>query len=195
MRGLCDASVWLFSVFIPGMSIFPLAQEVVHGTGFLGTRGSIMLDVVFLAMFAVLPILTYGIYLAKQGRYAQHKRVQLVLGSILLLAVLAFEVDMRLFTEWEKLATPSPYFDAENPWGSPVGLSLIIHLCFAVPTLFLWIFVIVRALRKFPSPPQPSSHSSSHRFWGMIAAGGMFLTAATGVAFYFLAFVATKEAI
>ena len=37
-----------------------------QSTGFLGTRGSLMLDVVFLAMFAVLPLLALSIYLVKQ---------------------------------------------------------------------------------------------------------------------------------
>ena len=43
--------------------------------GFLGTRGSFMLDFVFLAMFAVVPILGWSVMLAKRGRYTLHKRV------------------------------------------------------------------------------------------------------------------------
>ncbi|MCE9526788.1 MAG: hypothetical protein K8R36_12125, partial [Planctomycetales bacterium] len=78
-------------------SPFLLAQS----TGFLGTRGSLMLDVVFLAMFAVVPLLALSIYLVKQKKYAQHKLINLILGVVLLIAVLVFEIDMRFFTEWE----------------------------------------------------------------------------------------------
>ena len=167
---------------------FFLAQS----TGFLGTRGSLMLDVVFLAMFAVLPLLALSIYLVKQKKYALHKRINLVLGLVLLIAVLAFEIDMRFFTEWEVLAKDSPYFDEQHKWTSIVGLALIIHLCFAIPTLLLWIYVIVQALRKFPSPPIPGDHSPAHAKSAWLAAGGMFMTAITGGTFYYLAFVATK---
>ncbi|MFN0019038.1 MAG: DUF420 domain-containing protein [Pirellulaceae bacterium] len=163
-----------------------------QSSGFLGTRGSLMLDVVFLAMFAVLPLLALSIYLVKQKKYAQHKLINLILGTVLLIAVLAFEIDMRFFTEWEDLAKDSPYFDATRKWTSVAGLALIIHLCFAVPTLLLWIFVIVQALRKFPSPPIPGEHSHAHSKWAWLAAGGMFMTAITGGTFYYLAFVASR---
>ena len=53
--------------------------------GFLGTRASLMLDVVFLAMFVVVPALAWSVYLVKVRRnYGLHKRVQLLLGSVLL---------------------------------------------------------------------------------------------------------------
>jgi putative membrane protein len=172
------------------LSLHFLAQS----SGFLGTRGSLMLDVVFLTMFAVLPLLALSIYLVKQKKYAQHKLINLVLGIVLLIAVLAFEIDMRFFTEWEDLAKDSPYFDPQHKWTSIAGLSLIIHLCFAVPTPLLWIYVIVQALRKFPSPPLPGEHSHAHSKWAWLAVGGMLMTAITGGVFYYLAFVAARGA-
>jgi Protein of unknown function (DUF420). len=161
-------------------------------TGFLGTRGSLMLDVVLLAMFAVLPLLALSIYLVKQKKYAQHKLINLILGTVLLIAVLAFEIDMRFFTDWEVLAKDSPYFDEQHKWTSIAGLALIIHLCFAIPTPLLWIYVIVQALRKFPSPPLPGEHSRAHSKTAWLAAGGMLMTAITGGMFYYLAFVASR---
>lgn len=172
--------------------------------GFLGARGSLMLDVVFLAMFAVLPILAVSIWLVKRGHFQAHKRIQVALGIVLLVSVVAFEVDIRLmdFTEveyqghsvngWEIRALESPYFDPAAKWTCVAGVSLIIHLFFAVPTAALWVYVIVMALRKFPSPPLPSAYSHSHKFWGWLAALEMTFTALTGWIFYYLAFVATK---
>jgi len=63
-------------------------------------------------------------------------------------------------------------------------------LSFAVPTLVLWIVVVVAALRKFSRPPAPGPHSRWHARWGMIAAVEMLMTAVTGWVFYWLAFVA-----
>ncbi len=152
-----------------------------------------MLDIVFLAMFLVVPVLLFSVYQVKYRRqYELHKRLQLTLGTVLLLAVGAFEIDMQLFTQWEDLAVPSPYFVAAHKWTCTVGLSLIVHLSFAIPTLVLWIVVIVQALRHFPSPPLPGLHSAWHRRWGMMATAGMVLTAVTGWIFYSLAFIATK---
>jgi putative membrane protein len=162
--------------------------------GFIpGSRGSFMLDVVFLAMMLVVPVLGYSIYLVRvRKQYQLHKRIQLTLATVLLLAVTAFEVDMRFFTDWRALAEASPYFDKDHTWTSVVGLSLIVHLSFAIPTVLLWIVLIVQALRNFPSPPVPGPHSASHRLWGWVSTFGMVMTAVTGWIFYSLAFLATK---
>jgi putative membrane protein len=154
-------------------------------------RGSIMLDVVFLAMFVVVPALAVSIYLVKSRRnFSLHKRLQVVLAAVLLVAVLLFELDMQFITKWETRAEPSPYFAEANKWTCPAGISLIVHLCFAVPTLLLWIYVIVQALRLFSDPPQPGPHSRSHARTGWAASIGMLMTAVTGWIFYWLAFVA-----
>lgn len=156
--------------------------------GFLGTRGSLMLDVVVLAMLAVIPVLAWSVNLAKRGQYALHKKVQVALATVLLLAIVAFEADLRIFTDWRQRAAPSPYYSADQ-W-SAVWLSLIVHLAFAIPTFVLWVLVVVGALRGFPQPPAPSAHSGRHRKLGKLAGIGMFGTAVTGWVFYYLSFVA-----
>ncbi len=164
--------------------------------GFLGTRGSLMLDVVFVAMFLVLIVMGGSIWLVRDRRRFQlHKQIQLGLGGVLLVALAAFEIDMQLLTEWETRAAPSPYFPddyqtAAAKWGSVVGVSLLIHLLFAVPTAVLWVGVILGAVRKFPRPAAPSGYSRRHIFWARLAAAGMLLTSLTGWVFYWLAFVA-----
>ena len=171
--------------------MFLLARA--HGIdGFLPWRGSLMLDVVFLAMFAVVPLLGVSILLARCKRYDLHKRLQLLTAGVLLVAVLGFEIDMRFFTDWEARAVGSPFFDPAYKWTCPVGLALIVHLCFSIPTFFLWIIVTVQALRQFPSPPVPGNHSRAHLRLSRPAALGMLLTAITGWIFYVMAFVLTK---
>lgn len=151
--------------------------------GFLpGSRATLMLDIVFLAMFLVLPVMAWSIAAVRRGHYALHKRTQLVLASVLLVAVTVFEVDMRLFTNWRARAEASPYY----PGG--VYLALYVHLVFAITTVLVWGWVIVRALKRFDHPPAPGSHSASHRRWGWIAAWDMVLTAVTGWVYYVLAF-------
>lgn len=170
-----------------------LAQTTYPGIGgFLGTRGSLMLDVVFLAMFVVTPLLAASVLLVKQRRqFELHKWLQIAMASVLLVAVVLFEIDIRV-NGWEERAEPSPYFELANKWTCTVGIALIVHLSFAAPTLVLWIVVIARALRGFANPPAPGAHSAAHARWGWLAAAGMALTAVTGWIFYWLAFVARE---
>jgi uncharacterized membrane protein YozB (DUF420 family) len=155
-------------------------------------RGSLMLDVVFVAMFVVVPTLGVSLWLVKYRRnYQLHKTLQLAMASVLLVAVILFEVDIRV-NGWEHRAEPSPYFDVANKWSCPAGRALIVHLCFAVPTFVLWVVVVAGALRRFSRPPSPGPHSQWHARYATLAAVGMLLTAVTGWIFYWLAFVATK---
>ena len=162
---------------------------VAQHNGLLPTRGSVMLDFVFVAMIAVVPILAVSVYLVKfRHKYHLHKQIQVVLGVVLLLTVTVFELDMRFGSGWKEFAEASPHYNGDE-W-SLVWYSLIVHLCFAIPTPLLWIFVIVTALRKFHSPPAPGEHSRSHIFWARLASCGICLTAVTGWVFYYLAFIA-----
>ena len=154
--------------------------------GFLPWRASIMLDVVFLVMFLVIPLMAWSIYQVKYRRnYALHKRAQLSLAVVLAVAVTLFEADMQFFSDWRARAAASPYYDA-----GLVVYTLWVHLVFAVSTAALWIYVIAQALRRFPKPPRPNDYSRVHTRWAKLAAIDMFLTALTGWIFYYLAFIA-----
>jgi putative membrane protein len=154
--------------------------------GFLGTRASIMLDVVFVALLVVLPVLGWSIWLVKfRKRYVLHKRLQLILSAALLITVVAFEVDMRWISGWRERAYPSRF------WESGVVMkSLYIHLLFSVSTTALWLYVVIAALNGFPKPPAPAAHSRRHKFWARLAALDLTMTAITGWIFYWLAFAA-----
>jgi uncharacterized membrane protein YozB (DUF420 family) len=162
-----------------------------HGewNGFLGSRGSLMLDLVFLALFFVVPVMFWSIAQVRQRRrFEFHARLQTGLGMVLALTVLVFELDVRLHG-WRHRAEPSRFW-REGPWNDPIDWSLLVHLIFAIPTPLIWTFVIVRAWQRFPRPARPGSYSRRHRWWGRLAAVTMTMTAVTGWIFYVLAFVA-----
>jgi uncharacterized membrane protein YozB (DUF420 family) len=158
--------------------------------GFLGTRASLMLDVVALAMAALLPLLGLSIYLVKyRGQYALHKKMQLTLGAVLLVTVALFEAEMRIYG-WRDRAAVSPFAGGHGAFDW-ISASLVVHLFFAVSAAVLWVLVIVRAVRNFARPPRPGPHSAWHRRFAKLAAAAMVCTALTGWIFYWLAFVAT----
>ena len=153
--------------------------------GFLGTRASLMLDVVCLGMVVVVVVLGWSIWLVRQRRnYQLHKRVQLALAGFLLVVLTAFETDVRLHG-WQERAAG----EVGGKASSAVLAVLSIHLFFAVTTVVLWIVVITLALRKFSVPPVPNEHSPFHLRWARLAAWDMVLTAVTGWGFYVMAFV------
>lgn len=152
--------------------------------GFLGTRASLMLDVLVLAMFVVVLILSWSVYQVKfRRRYRLHKWTQVSLGAAVLVVVILFEIDIRLHG-WESRAA--------GGGGQPetiVWYALYVHLLFAVTSVILWPVTIILALRNFPNPPMPSLHSRIHVPLARVAALDMVMTAVTGWIFYWLAFV------
>jgi uncharacterized membrane protein YozB (DUF420 family) len=154
--------------------------------GPLGTRASLMMDVVFVAMFLVVPTMLWSVWQVKyRRRFLLHKRVQLTLGLVLAAAVLLFEIHINVH-DWRARATGTP--GGVLPARAEAALN--IHLCCSIPAALLWVFVIVQGLRQFPNPPRPDAYSRRHKFWGWLAAIEMLLTAITGWVFYWLAFVA-----
>lgn len=143
-----------------------------------------MLDLVVIAMVAVLAVLGWSIVQVRRGRFAVHKRTQVILTAALLLAVGAFELEMRLFGWEDRAAGQIGGHASATVWNV-----LYLHLVFAISSFFLWPSVVVLALRRFPNPPAPGDHSRTHRRLARAAAICMTFTAVTGWTFYYVAFV------
>ncbi|MCA8988616.1 MAG: DUF420 domain-containing protein [Planctomycetaceae bacterium] len=160
--------------------------------GFLGYDSSLMLDVVVCALVLVVPVLVYSISLAKfSKKFGLHKAIQLGLGVALLLTVALFEIDIRMHGGWQNIVNKDP----ASPRVSPEQLQLIsqsltVHLVFAISTPVLWIWTTVEALRRFPDPTAPSAYSRRHKTLAWLTTVDLVLTSATGLLFYYLAFIA-----
>jgi hypothetical protein len=138
-----------------------------------------------LGMLAVVVVLSWSVYQVKfRRRYQLHKTAQLILGALVLVVVILFEIDIRLHG-WETRA--SGMEGGEAP--PAVWYALYIHLLFAVSSIILWPVTIFLALRNFPNPPHPARHSRIHIPLARAAALDMVLTTVTGWVFYWLAFV------
>jgi putative membrane protein len=153
--------------------------------GFLpGSRATFMLDLVAVAMFAVLPMLAFGIRLVRVDRnYIVHKSAMSTIAIVLAVAVILFEIEMRV-VGWRHLAEISPYFQTTL---FPV---LSVHLLFSVSTTILLTLTVFLAWRRFPTPPRPTQHSTHHKILGRLSAIGLTLTSVTGWIFYYMAFIA-----
>jgi hypothetical protein len=150
-----------------------------------------MLDFVVCALVLIVPLLLWSLWLVKvQRRYRTHKRLQLLLGAVLLVAVSAFEIDMRMHGGWQQILAQQQLDPAAlETKAAVVAPWLYTHLVFAVTTPVLWIVTIVLAIRRFGRDPRPGSHSKLHKLLGWAATIDIALTSATGLLFYFVAFV------
>lgn len=160
--------------------------------GFLGNHASFMLDFVVVALVLIVPILLYSLYAVKvRHQYAMHRKLQLLLGGILLVAVALFEVDLHFVQGgWEAVVNKRPEeMRLTVDQLAQVRTVLRIHLIFAISTPFLWIITIAAALRGFADPPAPGAHSRWHKILGWASAVDITLTSITGLIFYFFAFV------
>ncbi len=169
------------------MIVFAAANTAAFGglDGFLGTRASVGMDVVLVGLWLLLPVLGWSIALVRRGHYTAHKRLQLLIVGALLAAIVVFEIDVRLVSDWKIRARPSPW------WPGGVLAMLGVHLVFAISTFGLLAWVVWEALRRFPVPPARGAHGPRHRRFARLAALDLVLTAITGTAFYWLAFVAS----
>lgn len=161
------------------------------GNGFLGFPPStLMLDVVVSALVLVVPILLFSLFLVKvKKNFTAHRNVQLLLAVVLLIAVVLFEIDMRLHGGWEQIVNrPAGRLSPERI--ATIRQALYVHLVFAVSTPILWGVTIAGALRKFANPPVPSPYSARHKILGWVSVVDLTLTSVTGLVFYYFAFIA-----
>lgn len=154
------------------------------------SRARFIMDFVAAAMAIIVPALLWSIVQVKAARYSLHKSVQLTLGAVLLVAVVLFEIDVRL-NGWRPAAAASPYMTmlVAGNW-SVLELVLAVHLVFAVSATLLWTWVIIEALRRFASPPTPSAYSPRHKRLAWLATYDMCATTVTGWLFFWMAFIA-----
>ena len=149
------------------------------------SRGTLTLDLMPVAMLVTVPLLITSIYLVRfRYKYRIHAWMQGSLAGLLIIAIILFEIDVRL-NDWRRLAIPSPFYET---WLFP---ELYLHLFFAVTATLLWAYMIGTVIKNRPVPGSRNLSTARHRNVGMATATFTIATAISGCAFYWMAFVAT----
>ncbi len=150
-----------------------------------------MLDVVVCALVLVMPVLAFSLYLVKvPQKFVWHRNIQIVLGVVLLITIVAFEIDLQIVHGgWRNIVVKNhPEFSDQQM--DFVQKVLWVHLVFAGSTPLFWAATIFLALKRMPSPPGLCAHSPLHKKLGWISVIDITLTSLTGLLFYYHAFVA-----
>ncbi len=159
------------------------------GAGFLGYPSTFMLDVVVCALLLVVPTLLYSLYVVKvRKNYLLHRNLQITLGILLLVAVVLFEIDMRLHGGWKNIVLQDPSRLTQKEFALVTQI-LYVHLVFAISTPILWATTLSLAWRRFSRPPVPGRHSQLHKVLGWLSTIDITCTSVTGLVFYYFAFM------
>jgi len=150
-------------------------MDLMFGTGFLGTRAPIFMDVVTLIV-AFLPLLVASaIYLAKTKRYKAHAYAQIFIFAFSVIVLGYFETGVRMVGGFD-------FFMKDS--GVPHNYALIVlifHIAISVITLIVWATTLFMAKKQV--------QLSKHRKAGIITFTGVVMTSLTGIWVYFLMFV------
>lgn len=153
-----------------------------HIGGFLGTPAPFMMDVVVVSLIAILPVLIYSISLAKAGRIELHKKIQWTLSVVLLLAVLLFEVEMRLAGGIANIMEPGRY-----TW--PYRIYLWTHIAISILTIVIWIRTLMHASKNQLGLGASDEVKARHRRLGKLSAFTLLATSLTGLGVYAWSFL------
>lgn len=151
--------------------------------GFLGTRADLLCDIVFLSTMATPFVLAYAIRLARAGKHRQHRALQTGLLSVLLVAVVLFELDVRLSGGSGSLMRGSSYAGTGQ-----LKALVLAHVGGNVVTFFAWLYLVVASWRRFETA-LPGGFSARHRRLGRWVFAGTLYGAVTAVAMYTVGFV------
>ncbi|AMV36527.1 DUF420 domain-containing protein [Planctomyces sp. SH-PL62] len=152
--------------------------------GFLGTRGDVLMDAVLVAIVLTPFLFLWAVRLARSGRYKAHRNLQTCLLTLLLVAVVLFEIDIRLSGGTEAFLEGSPYAGS-----SLLKWLLRTHVAVAVSSFALWAWLVVLAW-KHRMDLHPQLFSAVHRRRGYWVFAGTVFTSLTGVWLYVIGFVA-----
>jgi putative membrane protein len=152
--------------------------------GFFGTEADVLMDIVVLAFAVIVPTLIFSWIRVRRGQWQLHKRIQLSLASVLAVAVVLFEIDMRVSGGIFEMTQASSWAGTGFYNGS-----VYFHTVVAISTSLLWIGLVLSALIKFDKSPVPNAFSNKHKLFGRLGMIFMLTTGITGIQIYVFGFV------
>lgn len=148
------------------------------------SRADLVVNVCFLVTLLSAPAATYTVKLARQGRVELHQRLQTLLLTICYTAVIALEIRIRMAGGSGGLMKGSVYA------GSGILRTVATaHIAGAVATYAIWGWLLFTSRRAFRKT-LPGSFSKAHKRWGWTVLLGLWFTALSATAVYWMVFVA-----
>ncbi len=151
--------------------------ELLHSPGFFGTKANWAADFTLLVGLIVIVLLSYGFYLARQGKYDAHKWVQTTAAALNLILVL-----WLMILPFRDFVAPS-----DNPAHLPAIALIVtrIHGLVGASGLIFGIFVVLRGHGLMIKPLK----FNNYKLFMRIAYGLYFAATLIGIFVYITWFV------
>jgi putative membrane protein len=149
-----------------------------------GSRADLVVDLTLVTNVLAPVVALASFRFVRRRRHDVHRRVQLALLAVCVLAVVALEVRIRL-------AGGSGVFLGQSPAGwAKAGRALLgAHISAAVLTYIAWGWLAVTSSRRYEAT-LPGGFSRRHRRTGWLIFAGLCFNAVSATGMYVLAFVA-----
>lgn len=151
--------------------------------GFLGTRAPLYIDLIAV-VFLLFPLcLFFSIRFAIKKEIKKHFITQVVLYVLMLLAVVIFEVGMRLAGGF------SLYLEASSVNYSVFISFLIFHIITAVVVINTWSYQLITAIKAYRKGTLTGDVASNHKRIGKWVSLGIMITLIEAIIMYYLLFI------
>lgn len=150
--------------------------------GFLGSRGNLLTDVVFVCNLIAPAWALLAASLARHGRHHEHMRLQVGLWALMLANLFMLEGHIRLSGGSGSLVAGSPHVGT-----TLMSVAFLLHIAPAVATYVLWSGLVVVSYRRRGTPAL-GAFSPRHRLLGKIVIAGLIWTALSACFVYYLTF-------
>ncbi len=145
--------------------------------GFLGTRADFVVDLV-MTISGFLPfLLIFTFYLASMGKHDLHRNLQIILLSIVLILVIALELDVQ-FGGLAEISSQSPYAGTVE-----LTVVFLVHLFFAITSFVGWFWLVIKSTKRYPI-----FFEFDHKKYGKRLFIGIVMMAITGWILYWMTF-------
>ncbi|MEQ1857038.1 MAG: hypothetical protein ABL963_11225 [Longimicrobiales bacterium] len=151
-------------------------------SGFLGGRGSLLVDVVFVCNLIAPAWALVAASAARRGEHAKHMRLQLTLWAVMIANLLLLEGHIRLSGGSGSVTAGSPYAGT-----TLMTVVFLAHVVPAVATYMVWSGLVFVTYRRRASL---GGFGPRHRALGKAVIGGLVWTALSACAIYYLTFLA-----
>lgn len=148
--------------------------------GFLGGRGNLLTDVVFVSNLIAPVWALFAASLARRGEHTRHMRLQLTLFAVMIVDLLLLEGHIRFSGGSGSLVAGSPYAGT-----AMIRLLFFLHIVPAVATYLLWSWLVFATYRRRASL---GSFARRHRRWGKVVIAGLVWTALSACFVYWATF-------
>jgi len=152
--------------------------------GFLGVRGNLITDFVFVCNL-IAPIWALAAAAAaRRGERTRHMRLQVGLWLAMLVNLFLLEGLIRFSGGSGSLMAGSPWADTTT-----LEVAFLLHVVPAVATYLLWSWLVVVTWRRWKSPAM-RDFAPRHRLFGKLVIAGLAWTALSACFVYYLTFAA-----